>query len=119
MVLCLVLPAMVVLRTLSSPDAPNGTLVLLMAAAVALPSPLLLLVPVERLVRSPRGRLFFDAWEAVGILLVIVFCLLDGGVRSPVLLFLFVLLAHTALAYPRSAWRWPDRPSSRATWPWG
>ena len=99
-VLCLVLPAMVVLRTLASPDSPNTTVVLLLAAAVAGPSPLLLLVPVERLVRSPRGRLFFDAWEAVGILLVIVFCLLDGGAGSPYVLFLFVLLAHAALAYP-------------------
>ena len=99
-VLCLVLPAMVVLRTLTSPDAPNSTVVLLLAAAVAVPAPLLLLVPVERLVRHPRGRLFFDAWEAAGILLVILFSLLDGGVRSPYVLFLFVLLAHAALAYP-------------------
>ncbi len=99
-VLCLALPAMVVLRTLTSPDAPNSTLVLLLAAAVAGLSPLLLLVAVERLVRHPRGRLFFDAWEAVGILVVIVFSLLDGGVRSPYVLFLFVLLAHAALAYP-------------------
>ena len=55
---------------------------------------------MERLVRAPRGRLFFDAWEGVGIALVIVFCLLDGGVSSPYTLFLFVLLAHAALAYP-------------------
>ena len=99
-VLCLVLPAMVVLRTLTSPDAPNSTELLLLAAGIAVPSPLILLVPVERLVRHSRGRLFFDAWEAVGILLVIFFCLLDGGVRSPYVLFLFVLLAHAALAYP-------------------
>ena len=99
-VLCIVLPAIVAGRTLASPAMPHGTLVLLLAAAVALPSPLLLLVPVERLVRAPRGRLFFDAWEGVGIALVIVFCLLDGGVASPYVLFLFVLLAHAALAYP-------------------
>jgi diguanylate cyclase (GGDEF)-like protein len=74
--------------------------VLALAAAVALPSPLLLLVPVDRLVRHPRGRLFFDLWEAAGIGLVIAFCLLDGGVTSPYVFFLFVLLAHAALAYP-------------------
>ncbi len=99
-VLCIVLPAIVVVRTLVSAPSPHGPLVLLLSAAVALPSPLLLLVPVERLVRNPRGRLFFDAWEAVGIALVIAFCLLDGGVGSPYVLFLFVLLAHAALAYP-------------------
>lgn len=99
-VLCVVLPLIVVLRTLSTPAPSNGTLQLVLAAAIALPSPLLLLVPVERLVRQPRGRLFFDAWEAVGIALVIVFCLLDGGAQSPYTLFLFVLLAHAVLAYP-------------------
>ena len=99
-VLCVVLPALVVLRTWTSASAPNGTWVLLLAAAIAVPAPLLLLVPVERLVRHPRGRLFFDAWEASGIALVIAFCLLDGGVTSPYVLFLFVLMAHAALAYP-------------------
>ncbi|TQN43378.1 diguanylate cyclase (GGDEF)-like protein [Blastococcus colisei] len=99
-VLCVVLPAIVALRTWVAPAPPNGTVVLLLCAAIAVPAPLLLLAPVERLVRHPRGRLFFDAWEAVGIALVLLFCLLDGGVRSPYTLFLFVLLAHAALAYP-------------------
>lgn len=99
-VLCVVLPVIIALRTLTSPAPPHSAWVLLLAAAVAIPAPLLLLVPVERLVRHQRGRLFFDAWEAAGIALVIVFCLLDGGVRSPYVLFLFILLAHAALAYP-------------------
>jgi diguanylate cyclase (GGDEF)-like protein len=98
--LCVVLPAIVAVRTLLSTDPSNGPWVLALAAAVAVPSPLLLLVPVDRLVRHPRGRLFFDLWEAAGIGLVIVFCLLDGGVTSPYVFFLFVLLAHGALAYP-------------------
>jgi diguanylate cyclase (GGDEF)-like protein len=67
---------------------------------VAGAAPLLALVPVERLVRSPWGRLFFDAWEAAGIVLVTTVCLLDTGADSPYVLFLFVLLAHAALAYP-------------------
>ncbi|MFD2092282.1 GGDEF domain-containing protein [Blastococcus deserti] len=99
-VLCVVLPAIVALHTWASPTGPNDALVLALAAAIAVPSPLLLLVPVERLVRDPRGRLFFDAWEAVGIALIILFAVLDGGVSSPYSLFLFVLLAHAALAYP-------------------
>ncbi|MBM7804761.1 diguanylate cyclase (GGDEF)-like protein [Geodermatophilus bullaregiensis] len=99
-VLCVVLPAIVALRTWISPDVPNTEWILPIAAAVAIPAPLLLLVPVERLVRHPRGRLFYDTWEAAGIALVIVLCLLDGGTSSPYVLFLFVLLAHAALAYP-------------------
>ena len=98
--LCVVLPAILALRTLLAPDPANGPWVLALAAAVAVPSPLILLVPVDRLVRHPRGRLFFDLWEAAGIALVISFCLLDGGVTSPYVFFLFVLMAHAALAYP-------------------
>ena len=98
--LCVVLPAIIAVRTLLAPDPVNGPWVLALAAAVALLSPLLLLVPVERVVRHPRGRLFFDVWEAVGIALVILFCVLDGGVTSPYVFFLFVLMAHAALAYP-------------------
>ncbi|MEX5719942.1 diguanylate cyclase [Geodermatophilus maliterrae] len=98
--LCVGLPAVIATRTWMSPEAPNGTWLLLLCAAVALPAPLLLLVPVERLVRHPRGRLFFDAWEAVGLALVLTVCRLDGGADSPYVAFLFVLLAHAALAYP-------------------
>ena len=98
--LCVVLPAIIATRTWISPPAANDQLVLSLAAAIALLSPALLLVPVERLVRHPRGRLFFDVWEAVGVGLIILFAVLDGGVSSPYSLFLFVLLSHAALAYP-------------------
>ena len=98
-VLCEVLPAIIAVRTLTI-DPPRAGLVLAVAAVVAATAPLLALIPVDRLVRHPRGRLFFDAWEAAGIALVITVCLLDGGADSPYVLFLFVLLAHAALAYP-------------------
>jgi diguanylate cyclase (GGDEF)-like protein len=98
-VLCEVIPAIIAMRTWTTAP-PRAGLVLGLAAAVAGSAPLLALVPVDRLVRSPWGRLFFDVWEAVGIALVITFCLLDGGADSPYVLFLFVLLAHAALAYP-------------------
>ena len=98
-VLCEVIPAIIAARTWMT-DAPHAGVILTLAAAIAGPAPLLALVPVDRLVRQPWGRLFFDAWEAVGIALVITFCLLDEGADSPYVLFLFVLLAHAALAYP-------------------
>ena len=98
-VLCEVIPAIIAVRTWAT-GPPGAGLVLALAAAVAGSAPLLAFIPVDRLVRHPWGRLFFDAWEAVGIALVITFCLLDEGADSPYVLFLFVLLAHAALAYP-------------------
>ena len=57
-------------------------------------------MPVERLVRHPRGGWFFYVWEACGVALVAVFALLDDGARSPYVSIFYVLLAHAALAYP-------------------
>jgi len=97
--LCVVLPLIVVVHTALT--APEHSLALyVLAAAVALPAPLLLLVPVARVVRHPRGRWFFDIWEAAGVALVATFALLDGGVQSPFALFFYVLLPHAALSYP-------------------
>jgi diguanylate cyclase (GGDEF)-like protein len=101
--LCVVLPLVVVGRTALSTgaSAPEHALTLYaLAAAVALPAPLVLLVPVPRLVRHPSGRWFFDCWEATGVALVTVFILLDGGLDSPYVMFFYVLLAHAALSYP-------------------
>jgi diguanylate cyclase (GGDEF)-like protein len=102
--LCVTLPAFVVAHTLASHASAHRehpTALLVLMAAVAVPAPLLLLVPVERLVADARRRhLFFDTWEAMGVALVVAAAVLDGGVRSPYVLLLFVLLAHAALAYP-------------------
>ena len=105
--LCVALPVVVVAHTLlfdASAGRTHPTALLVLVSAVAVPAPLLLRVPVERLVARPRRRhLFFDTWEAVGVALVAVVSLLDGGAHSPYVLFFFVLLAHAALAYPRWA----------------
>jgi diguanylate cyclase (GGDEF)-like protein len=98
--LCVVIPVLVALRSLTVPAVAHRDLLLGLATAVAVLSPLLLRVPVARVVRHPRGRLFFDAWEGAGILLVALASLLDGGARSPYTAFFYVLLAHAALAYP-------------------
>ena len=99
--LCVVLPLVVVARTALAGTDPGRSWVLYVAAGlVALLSPLLLLVDVDRVVRHRLGRLFYDVWEAVGVLLVVGFCLLDGGGDSPWTAFFYVLLAHAALSYP-------------------
>jgi len=99
-VLCVLLPAIVVLDTLLTGDRQHLGAKLVVCLGFALLSPLLLLVPVDRVVRHPLGRLFFDAWEAAGLLGVLAAVALDGGARSPYTSFLYVLLAHAALAYP-------------------
>ena len=99
-VLCVVLPAVVAGHTVAQAAPEHPYAVYALAAAVALLSPLILLVPVARLVRHPLGRLFFDGWEAVGTGLVVAFALLDGGADSPYTMIFYVLLAHAALAYP-------------------
>ncbi|HKG51756.1 MAG TPA: GGDEF domain-containing protein [Actinomycetales bacterium] len=98
--LCVVLPVVLIGYTLLSSDAPHRGLSVALAAAVCLLSPLLLLVPVRRLVRSPRGGWFFYGWEAGGIALVLMFAALDRGAGSPIVTIFYVLLAHAALAYP-------------------
>jgi diguanylate cyclase (GGDEF)-like protein len=101
--LCVVLPLIVAVHTAlsSGSAAPEHAVALYtLAAAVALPAPLLLLVPIARVVRHPRGHWFFDIWEATGVVLVATFALLDGGVHSPFTMFFYVLLPHAALSYP-------------------
>jgi diguanylate cyclase (GGDEF)-like protein len=98
--LCVVLPAIVALDTWLTPDPVNAPARYALSVGVAAPSLLLLLVPVDRVVRHRYGRLFFDVWEAAGLALVLGIALLDGGGTSPYLHFLYVLLAHAALAYP-------------------
>jgi diguanylate cyclase (GGDEF)-like protein len=100
--LCVVLPLLLIGYTLTSDGAPHPALSVALAAAVCLLSPLLLLVPVPRLVRSVYGGWFFYGWEAAGIALVVMFAALDRGAGSPLVSFFYVLLAHAALAYPPS-----------------
>lgn len=98
--LCVVLPAIVIVRTLTLPASPHFVSILVLYGTVLVVAPLVLLVPVERVVAHPRGRLFFDVWEAVGVALVSSAVLLDGGAASPYVMVFYVLLAHAALAYP-------------------
>ncbi|WNB86871.1 GGDEF domain-containing protein [Cellulomonas sp. ATA003] len=98
--LCTVLPAVAVLDTWMSDAPAHEALRYGICLTVMVLSPLLLLVPVGRVVRHPAGRLFFDAWETAGLTLVLTMAVLDGGAYSPYLQMLYILLAHAALAYP-------------------
>lgn len=99
--LCLVLPALVLLREAMLDGATRQPVLLWgVAPAAMLLGVLVMAVPVHRVVRHPRGAWFYYAWECVGIVAVTVCVALDGGVPSPYALFYFVILAHAALAYP-------------------
>ena len=92
--------AFVVARTLVRPDAPHGAAVLMICAAVAVLTPLMLLAPLPALVERGRVQRLFYAWEVVGIVAISACVLLDGGAESPYRSLLFVVIAHAALAFP-------------------
>ncbi len=100
LVLSYALPAAVALRTAIRPEAPHAGTVLMLAAAVVVLTPLLLLVPLDRLVANDRVRWLFFGWDLAGIIVVTVAVWLDGGADSSYRLLLFVVIAHAALAFP-------------------
>lgn len=68
--LCYVVGLVIVLDVVLSSDQPHAVALCAIAAfivAVALAVPF---VPLERVVRHPCGRLFLDAWDGAGIVLV-------------------------------------------------
>ncbi len=100
LVLSYALPASGIVRTLMSPGTPHGATIVWICVAVAALTPLMLLVPVDRLVAAGRAHLAFYAWEALGIALISVVIALDGGSGSAYRSLLFVVIAHAALAFP-------------------
>ncbi len=99
-VLSYALPAAVTVRIAMRPSAPHSGVILAICAAVAVLTPLLLMVPLDRLVATRQVHRLFYAWELTGIVVVSVVMALDGGAESPYRALLFVLIAHAALAFP-------------------
>ncbi len=92
--------ASVVVAYVAFADRPHRPAILATAAVVVVASPLLLLLPMQRMSTSRRGPLLFYAWSIAVTVVVAVIALLDGGAESP-LVWLFVLtLTFAALAYP-------------------
>ncbi len=98
--LCLVVPFIIVVDVSLSPDPAHPLALYLISAFMVLVGVLVPLVPMEKVVRHKNGRLFFDAWDGTGIVLTGATSLLDGGISSPYTVFLYILLAHAAMAYP-------------------
>ncbi|UJA20344.1 GGDEF domain-containing protein [Thermoleophilia bacterium SCSIO 60948] len=56
----------------------------------------------ERIVASPHRERLFLGWSVLLIIFIGAAAALDGGVRSPILLLLFLTMVFAALSYPRN-----------------
>jgi diguanylate cyclase (GGDEF)-like protein len=74
-----------------------------MAAGAAGATLITALLPRERIVTSRHREVFFLSWSISLILFITVAAGLDDGVRSPIVLMLFLTLVYAALSYPRWA----------------
>ncbi|HEY1237279.1 MAG TPA: diguanylate cyclase, partial [Solirubrobacterales bacterium] len=81
-------------------DQPNRTLILAAIGFGLFSAPLIMALPVERIVRSPRRDLFFIGWSIGDLLLVTIIAGLDGGSDSPYTLLLLMPFVFAALSYP-------------------
>lgn len=98
--LCLLLPLAVLVDVALSPAPAHPVALCAVSGITAALALLILLIPMEKVVRHPCGRLFFDVWDGAGLAIISVLALLDGGIGSPYLVFFYILLAHAAMAYP-------------------
>lgn len=92
--------AIIVLGYVVLADRPHRTAFVGLAALIIVASPLLLLLPIQRLSLTTRGPLLFYLWSMAVTVVVAVVALVDGGAESPTLWLLILTMAFAALAYP-------------------
>ncbi len=73
---------------------------LALAGSVVVLTPLVLLLPLDRIVRDLRGPLLFYAWNVAVAAIVSTAASLDGGADSPLPVLFFLVLVFMAVAYP-------------------
>ena len=81
-------------------DQPNRSLILAAITIGLVSTPLILLLPLERIIRGPLREPFFVAWSVADIVLIGVCAGLDGGSNSPFVLLLVMPFLFAALSYP-------------------
>ncbi len=72
-----------------------------MVAGAALATAIVAVLPRERIVAGRLREPFFLTWSLSLIAFITVAAGLDAGVRSPVVLMLFLTLVYAAISYPR------------------
>ncbi len=81
-------------------DGPNRPLILAITALGLLSAPLVMAMPLERIVRSRYCEVFFVAWSVADIVLIATIAGLDGGSQSAYMLLLILPFLFAALSYP-------------------
>ncbi len=84
-------------------DRPHRGGLVAMVVGAALTTVVIAMLPRERIVDGRYRELFFLSWSMSLILFITVAAALDTGVRSPIVLLLFLTLVYAALSYPRWA----------------
>jgi diguanylate cyclase (GGDEF)-like protein len=84
-------------------SSPHRGGLAVMAAGASITTVLIAAVPRARIIDSRHRELFFLAWSLSLIAFITVSAGLDAGVRSPMVLMLFLTLVYAALSYPRWA----------------
>lgn len=84
-------------------DRPHRGGLLVMAGGAALATVVIALLPRERIVAGRHREVFFLGWSLSLIVFIAIAAGLDDGVRSPIVLMLFLTLVYAALSYPRWA----------------
>jgi diguanylate cyclase (GGDEF)-like protein len=72
-----------------------------MVGGAALATVIIAVLPGERIVAGPFREVFFLGWSLSLIMFIAAAAGLDAGVRSPIVLMLFLTLVYAALSYPR------------------
>jgi diguanylate cyclase (GGDEF)-like protein len=89
------------LYTATTPTPGHRHPVLLaLAGAVVVGTPLLLVLPLDRIVRDLRGPLLFYGWAVATTAIVSTASAFDGGAASPLPVLFFLVLVFMAVAFP-------------------
>jgi diguanylate cyclase (GGDEF)-like protein len=82
-------------------DRPHRGGLAAMSAAAAVATAIIAALPRRRVVAGRHREWFFLGWSLSLILFISIAAGLDDGVRSPIVLMLFLTLVYAALSYPR------------------
>jgi diguanylate cyclase (GGDEF)-like protein len=74
-----------------------------MAGSAVVTTAIIAAIPRARIVHSRYRELFFLAWSLSLVVFITVGAGLDAGIRSPMVLLLYLTLVYAALSYPRWA----------------
>jgi diguanylate cyclase (GGDEF)-like protein len=86
-----------------TPHGPHRGLAWLMVAFSVASTSVVIALPRQAIVRSPRRLVFFVGWSSFSCVFVGVVAALDNGLRSPLALLLFLPMTYASLAYPAPA----------------